>query len=345
MALILTIPSIRFPNNGSISNPITITLEIREYYSDTWTNMGTGINVDVDGTITDSPLPTTTIDPSLKYVLRSTNELCGAEYTQTLIINAYCPIGYELAPDESYCFFIEETEATPPTSPENTISATDGRYTICGTYIYEQGYAFNGTGTSNQISTSNNFWKNGSATCVLDGNTSDGPLNRCGLWSTSCNSDQDVGFAICINIAESKTYYLGFGVDNYGIMKIDGVTVIQQNEAALDAQYGTIGAPFQVWHVYPVTISAGDHIIEVIGHNNVCPAAFGCEIYDNTSAEIIAATSYGDLNLVFSTKDYVGTPVQLGTGGIGYSCPIDYALAFCESPIVCRKLVTTPILY
>lgn len=343
--LTLTISKLRFPSNANISNPITITLEYKEYYSDAFTLIDSGVNVDVDGTILDSPLPTISIDPEFKYVIRATNELCDFQYEQSVIINPYCPVGYELAPDDSYCFFIEETEATPPTSPENTVAATDGRYTICGTYIYEEGYAFNGTGTSNQITTSNNFWKNGSATCVLDGNFSDGPLNRCGLWSTTCTSDQDIGFAICINIPEGKTYYIGFGVDNYGILKIDGETIIQQDEAALDIQYGTIGAPFQVWHVYPVPITAGDHIIEVIGHNNTCPAAFGCEIYNNIPAEIIAATSYGDLDLIFSTKDYVGQPVQLGTGGIGFSCEAGFALAYCESPVVCRKLITTPILY
>jgi hypothetical protein len=345
MPLTLTISKLRFPSNGEINNPITVTLEIKEYYADAWVLIDSGINVDVDGTILDSPLPTTTVDPELKYIIRATNELCGFEYTQTLSINPYCPVGYELAPDGSYCFYIEETEATPPTSPENTIAATDAFYGDCGTYIYEPGYSSDGTGTSNQIPLSNNFWKNGTGNCTPDGNTNDGRLNEAGLWATTCSSNQDVGFAICINIAEEKTYFIGFGVDNYGILKIDGAIVIQQDPAELDLEYGIVGAAFHVWHIYPVTISSGEHIIEVLGHNDTCPAAFGCEIYDNTEAEIIAATSYGDLNLLFSTKDYVGTAVQLGTGGIGYSCPVDYALAFCESPVVCRKLITTPILY
>lgn len=343
--LTLTISKLRFPSNANISNPITVTLEYKEYYATSFTLIDTGINVDVDGTILESPLPTFQVDPTLKYVIRCTNELCDFFYEQSVIINPYCPVGYEIAPDSTYCFIIEETDATAPTSPENTIAATDTRYTNCGTYIYAVGYASNGTGTSNKITTANSFWKNGSGTCVADGNTSDGPLNRSGLWATTCTSNQDVGFAICVNISEAKTYYIGFGVDNYGILKIDGVTIIQQDPAALDIQYGIVGAPFHVWHVYPVEIASGEHIIEVIGHNDTCPAAFGCEIYDNTSAEIIAATSYGGLNLIFSTKDYVGSPVQLGSNGIGYSCPTDYALAFCESPVVCRKLITTPILY
>lgn len=345
MSLTLTIQRLRFPNNGSISNPITVALYIKQFYDLNFVLIASGVNVDVDGTILDSPLPTTTVDPTEKYVIKAVNELCGFEYEQNLIINAYCPVGYELAPDDTYCFLIEETEATPPTSPENTVAATDTNYSDCGSYIYDVGYNPDGTGVANQITTLNNFWKNGSGTCAPDGNTNDGPLNRAGLWATTCMSDQDVGFAICIDIPEEKTYFIGFGVDNYGILKVDGVTVIQQDPTALDLQYGIVGAAFHAWHIYPIVIPAGQHIIEVIGHNDLCPAAFGCEIYDNTEAEIIAATSYGDLNLVFSTKDYVGTPVQLGSDGIGYSCPADYSLAYCESPIVCRRLLTTPVLY
>lgn len=343
--LTLTISKLRFPSNGNISSPITVTLEYKEYYSDTFILIDTGINVDVDGTILESPLPTITIDPSLKYVIKATNQLCEFEYAQTVIINPYCPVGYEIAPDGSYCFYIEETEATPPTSPENTVAIDNAFYTDCGTYIYEEGYDLDGTGASNQITTANAFWKNGTGNCTADGNTSDGPLNRAALWATTCASNQDVGFAICINLSEEKTYFIGFGVDNYGILKIDGVTIIEQDAAALDIQYGIVGAPFHVWHIYPVVISSGEHVIEVIGHNDTCPGSFGCEIYDNTEAEIIAATSYSDLVLIFSTKDYVGEPVQLGTGGIGYSCAPGYALAYCESPVVCRRLITTPILY
>lgn len=343
--LTLTISKLRFPNNANISNPITVTLLYKEYYADTFILIDSVVNVDVDGTILESPLPTITIDPESKYIIRAINELCDFQYDQTVIINPYCPVGYELAPDGSYCFFVEETEATPPTSPENTVANTNTLYTECGSYIYEAGYLLNGTGASNQITTANNFWKNGSGTCATDGNTTDGPLNRCALWATTCLSNQDVGFAICINLNESKTYYIGFGVDNYGVLKIDGVTIIEQNVAALNIQYGVGAATFQVWHIYPVEISAGEHIIEVLGHNDTCPGAFGCEIYDNTEAEIISATSYGDLTLVFSTKDHVGESVQLGSDGIGYSCPTDFALAYCESPVVCRRLVTTPILY
>src|SRR5687767_12306997 len=97
--LTLAINKLRFPNNGSISNPITVTLEIKEFYAASYTMIGTGINVDVDGTILESPLPSVVIDPPIKYVLRATNELCGFEYTQDVILNPYCPVNYDLSED------------------------------------------------------------------------------------------------------------------------------------------------------------------------------------------------------------------------------------------------------
>lgn len=255
-----------------------------------------------------------------------------------------CPSGYTLSVDGTYCLQVNDTAATPPSTPETTVAKTNSFYTDCGTYIYSPGYSSDGTGTSTQIPTSNNFWKNGSGTCIANGNTSDGPMNRCALWSVTESPNQDIGFSVCVNISTPQTYYIGFGCDNYGILRIDGNTIIEQDPAALDVQYGIIGAPFHVWHIYPVELTAGQHIIEMIGHNVAPPAAMGAEIYDNTIAEILAATSYSDLTIIFSTKDYVGEDVQLGTDGVGYTCPVGYSLVFCEGPAFCRQILTTSLI-
>lgn len=289
-----------------------------------------------------------TIDDNVYYDVRLTTNgsRCAAKSTTFQIVRSLgcCPLGYSLSTDGTYCLQVNDTAATPPSSPEPTVAKSNNFYSDCGTYIYNPGYSSDGTGTSNQITTSNFFWKNGSGTCVPDGNTSDGPMNRCALWSVTELSNQDIGFSVCVNIATPQTYYIGFGCDNYGILRIDGNTIIQQDQAALDAQYGIIGAPFHVWHIYPVNLLAGQHIIEMVGHNDSGPAAMGAEIYNNTLIEIISATSYGDLNIIFSTKDYVGQNVQLGTDGVGYTCPSGYSLIFCEGPAFCRQVLTTSII-
>jgi hypothetical protein len=347
--LTLTISKLRFPSNGNISNPITVKLEYREYYSDTFTLIDTGVNVDVDGTILDSPLPTFQVDTTLKYVIRATNELCDFQYEQSVIINPYCPVNYELSEDETYCFFEDIVEATPPTSSENSVAVSLNRYSVCGSWIYTS-FNVDGTGPATQISTANAFWVNGPGNCVTLGNTTDGPLNRSGLWSASALSEQTIGFAICVDLPETKTYYIGVGADNLAMIRIDGETILNQDPDAMDAQYGTVvsEAPFRVWAIYPVEIISGSHVIELLGHNTTGsqnPATLGAEIYDNTPAEIAAATDYTGLNLIFSTKDYVGQPIQIGTDGIGYSCPEGYSLRYCDSPIVCVRILTTPVLY
>jgi hypothetical protein len=248
-----------------------------------------------------------------------------------------CSPGYTLAPDGSYCYQIDEVAATPPTggTAESTVATSYSSYSSYGTYIYDAGFSVNGTGISTLIPTSNSFWAN------LSENSTDGPLNRCGLWTTSELSDQDIGFSICLDLPDSKVYYIGVAGDNRCRIIIDGVVWVDQNVSALATQYGADAQiAFKVWHVYPVTLAAGPHIIELIGHNDSSDASLGAEIYNNTAAEIAAATGYGDLDLIFSTKDYRGEPVQLGTDGLGYSCPSGYSLAACDDPIVCRLILT-----
>jgi hypothetical protein len=345
----LVISKLSFPNNGSILNQITVDLFIKGYYQpdSSYSLIDNSVLVDVNGAILDSPLPSVSIDPTQKYVLKAVNDLCGFVYTQEVIIYPYCPSGYQLAMDESFCYLIQTVPATPPSASQNTVAVTNGAYTNFGTYIYSSGYNINGTGTSTQINPSNAFWIN-----PLD-NTTDGPLNRSGVWATTTSNNQDVGFSVCITVPIDTTYYVGIGIDNYGILNLDGKNIVTQDVAALQAQYNPtypgIGpaVTFKIWHIYPVFLAAGTHVLEMIGHNVDLAAAIGCEIYNLTPTQIAAATSYGSMGsgLIFSSKDYVGRPVQIGSGGIGWSCPSGYSLKYCDSPPDCIRTLTTPILY
>lgn len=346
MPINLIIKKLHFPNNSVIDSQITVSLYIKPYYGGSYSLIQNNVLVDVDGNILASPNPFVSIDPSQKYLIKAVNESCGFEYIQSVILNPYCPPGYEMAPDQSYCFYTVTTSAIPPSgTPDTLVAVNFASYSSCGSYIYDLGYNINGTGTSSQINLANPFWKNG-GTCV-DNNTTDGPLNRSGVWASVAQLNQDIGFGVCINIPESKTYYVAIGSDNHGIIQLDGVSIVNQDVAALAAQYPSAGllVCFRIWHIYPVNIPAGNHILTLLGHNDSGPASVGCEVYDNTSAEIIAATGYPDLNLVFSSKDYVGQQVQIGTQNAGFTCPSGYSLQTCGSPYTCVSIVTTPILY
>jgi hypothetical protein len=116
-------------------------------------------------------------------------------------------------------------------------------------------------------------------------------------------SEQEVGFAYCFTAPTAATYYVGVGSDNYSIIKLDGTTLVDQGLDLWNLDIDHDGGPdvgqsaFYVWHVYPVHLSAGFHIIEVTGHNIDIAAGFGVQIYNNTAAQIAAATSNSDLNI------------------------------------------------
>lgn len=327
------------------SNGIVAKIYYKNYYDPIYTLLAVDVPILSDGSIQASPPVQFNIDPTLKYMIKVENELCGIVYEQAVILNPYCEIGYELSGDSTYCFKEEISQAIPPSNPEITVDKSGISYGTCGTYIYALGYNINGTGTSSQIPTGNSFWTNGIGNCV-DSGTTNGPVNRAALWSTSTTDNQDIGFSVCLSLSETAIYYVGIAVDNYGLIDLDGVNVITQNETALNAQYSITGICFKAFHLYPVSIPAGSHVLTCIGHNVSGSAALAVEIFANTAAEIIAATAYANLNVIFSSKDYIGQQVQVGTGGTGYSCvDPDAFVAFCDSPVVCKKITITNIKY
>lgn len=277
---------------------------------------------------------------------------CDNTFTITKIIPGLercCAGGYTLSEDETECIKIVTTTATPPISSENTVAKTNTDYSVCGSYIFSS-FLVNGTGVASQIPLTNSWWRNGAGACVVPQFVNQGPMNRCALWAVSEFPDQQVGFTVCIDVPETKTYYMGIGSDNFSIIKVDGVTILSQDAAAMGIQFGvpSLAAPLRVWCIYPIILTAGiTHVVELIGQNfsNPIPnpAAMGAEIYNNTPSEIIAATNYVDLDLIFSTKNYVGQPVQIGNGGIGYTCPPGYSLVLCDGPAYCQKIDTIPV--
>lgn len=207
----------------------------------------------------------------------------------------------------------------------------DNNYGKYGTLIYNKGYnSQNGVGVLTRINPSNTFWINS----IPD--TTSGNLNRSGVWSSNIPYDNvvDVGFQyaainanISVNVA--KYVYIGIasGVDNNGglnsnILKlyVNNVLTISMIESemipSINAQTGlTVTNPSSTcWNIYPILLNSGNNLITVYG---LCPVltqfpdpqvlgAIAFEVYDNTSAQIDSATSYAQLNVLFSTANYTG---------------------------------------
>ncbi len=226
-----------------------------------------------------------------------------------------CPAGYTTIGEECVKISTLPTEQPPTHTPLLMIVKTYAQYSKHGTLIYNPGYALNGSGTSTLYNLLP-FWRN------IALNTVDGPMNRCALWTAVATSYQQIGFSVCVNIPTDKTYLIGWGADNFAFLRIDGKYIIRMAEQE-------VSATFDYWHVYPVEIKAGIHVIEVIANNMSSIAAFGGEIYDCTPAELLAIDNVPALDAVtiFSTKNMRGQYTNLGTNG--YPLLQDYALTFC----------------
>ncbi len=176
---------------------------------------------------------------------------------------------------------------------------------------------------------------------VARSTTNCGPLDRTSIWSCDGFSagsrapvNEWIGFTQTISVPSTKTYYIGMAADNYLRFKIDGSTIMSKDSLFAEN--------FKIWHIYPVVLTAGTHTIQMEARNDGGPASMGAEIYDNTALEIAAATSYCDLNVIFSTKDMIGQ--SLSSGYTEPSCPPGYTLVNTSSGPVCRQIVPS-ILY
>lgn len=268
--------------------------------------------------------------------LSSVGVSCVAKYKYVFVpVGQCCPPGYTLSDDTTYCYITSTTAATPPSASETAVAVSDPHFSMCGSRVMNPGYTLNGTGTFSAIPTSVPFWINDGGVCVPGGTTA-GPMNRNAVWATTTLDNQTVGFTFCLTVPTTKTYYIGMSFDNYGQLSIDGTVIILTDNFSTD--------PLMNWCIYPVDILAGDHVIEIIGINGVStppnPGAIAVEIYDNTRQEILTSTGYGDLTLLFATVDYIGEDIQIGSDGIGYTCPDGYVLTLCDGPAHCVQTLT-----
>jgi hypothetical protein len=250
-----------------------------------------------------------------------------------------CPTGYQLSEDGSFCYTYSTQPATMLGSTRPICAATHAAYGTEGTLIYNPGFPVDGNGTYEQVNLANTFWRNTTG--------SNGPMNRAGIWTCQLYEPigEWVGFSVKVNVLDSKVYYIGMGGDNQIRFKLNGTVILEQDAMNLDPIFPQWGqeAAFRYWHVYPVKLNAGENFITVEGYNIGSVGSFAVEIYDNTPAEIKAATSEADLKYVFTSRDMRGKSFQTGETTTGYGCPADYFLDASSEPYVCRKMTTQPV--
>jgi len=236
--------------------------------------------------------------------------------------------------NETTCYSISSIPATPPSNPYTLVPVQYEDRSQFGTYVYNPGYTVSGYTNSitdglYTIINTPFLWKNTTST------NASGPMNRCGLWVNSSSGPFNtwVGFSVCLDVSTTKTYYIGIAGDNHFKLTLDG-TVIVNTRLAISQWYGA-NLPFKRWNVYPITINSGPHILELFGWNNELVAGFGCEIYDNTLNELIAASTLSDLNIIFTSSGITSANVIQDSYNeyldTGFSCPDGYVYNHCTN--------------
>lgn len=116
------------------------------------------------------------------------------------------------------------------------------------------------------------------------------------------------------NTGVPKTIYIGVGGDNQFKVVVNGV-VVADTGTTLDT------IQFRTWHIIPVSIISGINYFNVIllGDGSVNDS-IGMVGYNNTAAQIAAATSDAALNILFKTSNLRGTTFDIA------SCPVNYSL-------------------
>jgi hypothetical protein len=229
-----------------------------------------------------------------------------------------CPPGYNQTPG-GICYSgsgINPSNCGANTTNLNLCARPYVEYISNGGRFYNTGYASDGSGTFSSFN--NSFWTNASPAL-----TTKGPLNRSGVWTCSFNyTTAWVGKSVKKYFPESKTYYVGIAADNYVRFKIDGQLKVQFGNPG---PVGFLSGNFRYWHVYPVTLSAGYHLIEVAGKNDGAESDFACEIYNNTPSQIMSALGTGDLNYILATSEWVNQPTNVFDNGSCRTCAVGYA--------------------
>ena len=198
------------------------------------------------------------------------------------------------------------------------------------------------------------------------GSSTKGRLNIAGIWATGWPDDEWLTVEFCIDISATKTYIFAIAGDNKIRANITSTTfnggVTDLNLVNLwdtSTANGTGGettqVPFKTWHMFPITLPAGSHIIKLSGRNNDSARSFGAEVYDiavgnagdvwpaqQTMRALMTSTTVGVTDLapfiIFTTESLKTTPPLLIAGfgqTITWSCDPGGTLDFCNGVPQC----------
>ncbi len=288
------------------------------------------------------PIPNTTVCPLPPKV---TTWIGSDPYCEQAPVYS-CPDGWTFDEKTISCVKVESTPATPPSggggTPGTVAKANSEQWNNQGSWIYTS-WNPDGSGPSPVILDTPHIWVNGNFRGDTTGrNLDDSRMNYAGIWVDGgmppsgdwTPVNEWIGFSRKITVAADTNVIIGMSADNNFKFSIDGQVLITN----------LVDNNFNVWGMYQVTLTAGDHFIEMYGLNKGSVAGFAAEIYLATPFQLQACTTNAQIDsyLLFSTKDMVGEEFDLGET-IGWSCPDGWYLDTTGAgDPVCRRNLSEP---
>lgn len=177
-----------------------------------------------------------------------------------------------------------------------------------------------------------------------------GKLNRTGVWVNNYPLDTELCFEFCVDLTDTKQYIIGIGGDNSVKIYIDNVLTVDL------IGNNSVTRPFNYWHAFPITLTAGQHTITLCGVNDDGQAAFGAEIYDidlvtfqaNFLDPAVGAGNCGNSSVaidpytVFSTSTLIGQKVVDPDIPGEWLCPEGAELIECNGVAQCKLTIVQP---
>ena len=171
-------------------------------------------------------------------------------------------------------------------------------------------------------------------------------------------------FDFCIDVTEERQYLIGMGGDNEVLFYLDGVLQVYlraqkdyNKDGIFEGGSSPATNPFNWWHVFPITLSPGQHTLTLQGINYGLEDAIGLEVYDLTVADIKdpvngnpnpfitnCAAGANDLDpyILFSTRDVIGQDIPDLSAPGQWSCPDGSTPDTCTGVPVCTTVLTAP---
>ena len=304
-------------------------------------------------TSTPTPTPTSTSTPTPTPTITPTPEFCK------------CPSGYFLDPGTGICTKVTQSQPVPNGGIVYELYKTpsDVSYGSLSARLYNDisGKQYPLNGWRNDSLPPGNFGSTykvcenagiGSdigiqATCPNSVLSSPSILNKTGIWARIPSSSPVVPWpdgewlsvSYCINIPVERQYIFAIAGDNQVRVSINSTTfngggltnivnLWASNTSTGIGLYEFIVEPFVFWHMFPITLPAGNHTLILDGYNIGSDKSFAAQIYsvDESYMKNTIMTGGDSINnyILFSTLQLITSPPLFIAGPgqtITWSCP------------------------